>query len=85
MFPATAILLGPNHLTVTRVDSAGASLESQERSVTTVLTATSTSKKGVAQVCKDQGLRYSFFGFGDVDSVKLLLLKETYIGHREML
>jgi hypothetical protein len=52
VFPATAILLDLNHLTVKRVDSVGVNLESQERNVIVVPMAISTSKKEAAQVCK---------------------------------
>lgn len=52
MFPAIAIPLVLNHLIVKRMVSVGASLESQERNVTAVLMAISSSKKEVAQVSK---------------------------------
>lgn len=54
MFPATVTPLGPNHLTVKRVDNVGASLEWQGRNVTTVPMAISTSKKEDAQVCSSR-------------------------------
>lgn len=50
VFPATAILLGLNHLTVKRMDSVGASLVLQGRNVTVVPGAISTSKKEAAQL-----------------------------------
>lgn len=48
VFPATVILSDLNHLTVKRVDSVGASLESQGRNVTAVPMDISTSKKEAA-------------------------------------
>lgn len=50
VLPATAIPLGPNPLTVMRVVNVGANLESQERNVTAVPTAISTSRKEDAQL-----------------------------------
>lgn len=50
VFPAIAIPLVLNHLIVKRMVSVGVSLESQERNVTAVLMAISSSKKEVAQL-----------------------------------
>lgn len=49
VFLVTATPLGLNHSTVKRADSVGASRASRDRSVTAVLTATSSSKKEGAQ------------------------------------